>query len=211
MFMVYVILLALLALEGIGTVTFTTLYLLHSSWRSSPVGRHLAYYGLTLSGLYVATLMVMLWPVLPVLFIVLVMHAGFAAAVWQRVYLVVREQRAQRALDKEEDMITAKVILNTKQMTGDGGATLQFHADYADGRNKEWAAATPTLNLQMTVSPDKAALFEQGARFTLMFEQDDPTDMRTAEQREEDDAAGREDDEQPEEPAVEQQPEEPQQ
>lgn len=84
--------------------------------------------------------------------------------------------------------ITAKVILNAKQMTGDGGATLQFHADYADGRNKEWAAATPTLNLQMTVSPDVASLFELGAAFTLLFEQDDPTDMRTPEQREADDA-----------------------
>lgn len=204
MTIVYAVLLALLALEGIGTATFTTLYLLRSDWRRSPVGRHLAYYGVTLSALYATTLVVMLWPTLPVVFVLLVMHVCFAAAVWQRVYLVIRQQRAQRALDKEDGMITAKVVCNKKTMTGDGGANLAFHADYADGRNQEWAVATPTLSVQMTVSSDVQDRFELGQHFTLTFEHDDPTDMRSDEQRAEAEA-------EPTQPADEQQAEEPQQ
>jgi hypothetical protein len=41
--------------------------------------------------------------------------------------------------------------------------------DHADGRNKEWAAATPSLSLQMTLNGKAADLFEQGKRYELRF------------------------------------------
>lgn len=75
--------------------------------------------------------------------------------------------------------ISAKVILGSKiqyawgTQEREGDYLLGFHADYADGRNKEWAAASPSLSLQMTVRPDVAALFEQGGRYTLYFEKDE--------------------------------------
>lgn len=69
-------------------------------------------------------------------------------------------------------MITAKVRCSTKIESGEGKdrrAQVTFYADYADGRNKEWASATPTLNLQMTLNGHAADLFEQGAAYTLQF------------------------------------------
>lgn len=69
-------------------------------------------------------------------------------------------------------MITAKVQCNIKQSYGEGEnrqTTLGFCPDYADGRNKEWANATPYLDLRMTVSGDVADRFEPGKRYTLQF------------------------------------------
>lgn len=48
-------------------------------------------------------------------------------------------------------------------------ARVQFYADYMDGVNKAWAAATPTLNLDMTVNGEVADFFEQGGKYTLTF------------------------------------------
>jgi len=74
-------------------------------------------------------------------------------------------------------MITAKIKLSTKTESGEGDqrrAALMFYADYAEGRNKEWASATPTLTLSMTVKGEVADLFEQGAAYTLQFVAEEP-------------------------------------
>lgn len=68
--------------------------------------------------------------------------------------------------------VTAKVALTSKERTGDQ-VKLSFHADYADGRNKAWAVATPSLQLAMTVKPEVSDLFELNGRYTLTFSKDD--------------------------------------
>lgn len=72
-------------------------------------------------------------------------------------------------------MMTAKVKVSTKVENKDSegvvqSVNLQFFADYADERNKEWASATPTISIQMTVNPEVGAKFTQGQAFTLTFE-----------------------------------------
>lgn len=67
-------------------------------------------------------------------------------------------------------MITAKVALAVKTMYP-GTTKLEFLPDYADGRNKEWAASTPSLNLAMTVTPEIGERFQAGKKYTLMFEE----------------------------------------
>lgn len=47
---------------------------------------------------------------------------------------------------------------------------LEFQADYADGRNAEWARYTPALSITMTVRPEVAEQFSTGAAYTLTFE-----------------------------------------
>lgn len=67
-------------------------------------------------------------------------------------------------------MITAKVKCQLKYDTGvDGQVRLQFVADYADGRNKEWSVYTPMLALDMTVKAEVADQFEAGKAYTLQF------------------------------------------
>lgn len=69
-------------------------------------------------------------------------------------------------------MVTAKVKCVSKLPSGDGSTRqvlVQFQPDYTDGRNKEWAAATPHLALQMTLNDSAADLFEQGKAYTLQF------------------------------------------
>jgi hypothetical protein len=66
---------------------------------------------------------------------------------------------------------------NLKQEYGEGDkryATIGFCADYADGLNKEWAQATPYLDLRMTVRGDVADRFVQGGHYTMTFAQDGP-------------------------------------
>jgi len=77
-------------------------------------------------------------------------------------------------------MITAKVKCVNKEessyQTNEGTvrqARVTFYADYADGRNKEWASATPTLNLTMTLNGHAADLFDQGTAYTLQFVEDE--------------------------------------
>lgn len=70
--------------------------------------------------------------------------------------------------------VTAKVKLTTKVDAGYSDVkALSFYADYADGRNKEWAAATPSLSIQMTVNAEAAELFEAGKGYTLTFTPDE--------------------------------------
>jgi hypothetical protein len=64
--------------------------------------------------------------------------------------------------------VTAKISLASKTESKDI-VQLTFGADHLDGRNKEWAAFTPSLNLTMTVKPEVAALFTVGAAYTLTF------------------------------------------
>lgn len=74
--------------------------------------------------------------------------------------------------------VTAKIRLQSKNVsTPDESdpnrtATLSFAPDYMDGRNKEWAAATPALSLSMTVKGDVGDNFAVGDAFTLTFEKD---------------------------------------
>lgn len=73
--------------------------------------------------------------------------------------------------------ITAKVYCNNKTVTRyPGGNTLVgFTVDYSDGRNTGWAAATPSLDLKMSVKD--AELFTLGAAYTLTLEPDvEPTE-----------------------------------
>lgn len=76
-------------------------------------------------------------------------------------------------------MITAKVVLNNRTEAGED-VTLTFNADYAEGRNKEWASATPALSLTMTVKGPVAERFHVGDRFTLAFTPDDEAGAHTA-------------------------------
>ena len=69
-------------------------------------------------------------------------------------------------------MITAKVICYRKDVTSNGdirGAVVHFSPDYGDGRNQEWAQATPSLSLTMTLNGAAADLFEQSKPYTLQF------------------------------------------
>lgn len=69
-------------------------------------------------------------------------------------------------------MVTAKIICQSKQESGEGEerqATVNFIPDYNDGRNKEWAKYTPGLSLTMGLRGSVADKFEQGKAYTLTF------------------------------------------
>lgn len=69
-------------------------------------------------------------------------------------------------------MITAKVQCFDKKETQVGDqkqATIRFCPDYSDGRNKEWATSTPSLELRMTVNGDVADRFEPLQAYLLTF------------------------------------------
>ncbi len=51
---------------------------------------------------------------------------------------------------------------------------IEFVPDYADGRNKEWAEATPAGMIRMTIKNALAAeAFEQGKGYTVTFTPED--------------------------------------
>lgn len=69
-------------------------------------------------------------------------------------------------------MITAKIVCQTKQESGEGDdrqAVVTFAPDYNDGRNKEWARWTPGLSLTMGLKGEVADRFEPGKPYTLTF------------------------------------------
>jgi hypothetical protein len=68
--------------------------------------------------------------------------------------------------------VTAKIKVIGKTATGDGAA-VTFGPDYADGRNAEWAAATPSLALTMGLKGKVADQFNQGDTITLTFHKGD--------------------------------------
>lgn len=65
--------------------------------------------------------------------------------------------------------ITAKIKLTSKGESSDGQVQLNFGADYADDRNKEWARWTPGLSLTMGLKGAVADQFEVGKAYTLTF------------------------------------------
>ena len=69
--------------------------------------------------------------------------------------------------------VTAKVLLSSKTLYPGGTVGLVFSADYADGRNKEWAQATPYLDYKMTVKDTVADLFPLGGKITVTFDLDE--------------------------------------
>lgn len=73
-------------------------------------------------------------------------------------------------------MITAKIVCQTKQETGEGDdrtVNVTFLPDYADDRNKEWARWTPGLSLTMGLRGSVADRFETGKAYTLQFIEDE--------------------------------------
>lgn len=69
--------------------------------------------------------------------------------------------------------IAAKIKCASNEPNTGDQRTLWFTPDYADGRNKEWADATPTLSLQMVVKGGVAEHFKPGNAYTLTFTPDD--------------------------------------
>lgn len=70
--------------------------------------------------------------------------------------------------------ITAKVRCgSTNSPAGQEFTTVHFQPDYTDDKNKEWAWATPSLNLTMTVRRDVAEQWgvEPDKTYTLTFEE----------------------------------------
>lgn len=73
-------------------------------------------------------------------------------------------------------MVTAKIICQTKQESGEGEdrqVTVTFVPDYADERNKEWARWTPGLSLTMGLKGAVADKFEVSKAYTLQFVADE--------------------------------------
>lgn len=66
--------------------------------------------------------------------------------------------------------VSAKLKLQAKQDQGNQ-AGLTFSPDYEDGRNKEWAEATPALSLSMTVKKSVGDLFKAGQTYTMYLEE----------------------------------------
>lgn len=72
--------------------------------------------------------------------------------------------------------ITAKMVVSSKVYSGEGDqrqANVVFGADYADGRNKEWALYTPGASLNMGLRGAIADRFEVGQAYTLTLELSD--------------------------------------
>jgi hypothetical protein len=61
---------------------------------------------------------------------------------------------------------TLKMLLTSKTLHG-GGTGLAFTTDYADGRNKEWASATPVADIKFTVKNEIGERFELGKAYTF--------------------------------------------
>lgn len=77
-------------------------------------------------------------------------------------------------------MITAKLKCTGKAPSGqptenpeDQTWMLSFGPDYADGANAEWAAATPSLSLSMTVKASVAEHYAVGESWDLAFTKPD--------------------------------------
>jgi hypothetical protein len=73
----------------------------------------------------------------------------------------------------DENMrVSMRTRVQTKNELGFGNDNVQlgFVPDIEDGRNKEWAAATPTLSFSMTVIPAIAEKFEVGEKITFYAE-----------------------------------------
>jgi len=70
------------------------------------------------------------------------------------------------------NVVTAKIVVTSKTEQGEGDnrqVNVSFGADYADGRNKEWALYTPGLSLTMGLRGAVADQFEVGKSYELRF------------------------------------------
>lgn len=70
-------------------------------------------------------------------------------------------------------MVTAKVVCNSKLITGGGEhrqAEVKFSANVSP-ENAAWAKYTPALSLSITLNGDVADRFEPGQAYTLMLEE----------------------------------------
>jgi hypothetical protein len=66
--------------------------------------------------------------------------------------------------------VTAKFKVH-RQLQYDWATEVELVPDYAEGRNKEWAAATPAGMIRMTIKNEVAAeQFKEGQAFTVTFE-----------------------------------------
>lgn len=68
---------------------------------------------------------------------------------------------------------TAKVRLTSKSGIGET-VRLDFIPDYGQGRNADWAVATPNMSLVMYVKQELADRLEPGTEYTLLFDPDMP-------------------------------------
>lgn len=68
--------------------------------------------------------------------------------------------------------VTAKVYCSQKTLNSYSpiGAMFKFAVNYSDGKNKEWALSTPSLDFTMTVN--NSDMFEVGKEYTVTFEED---------------------------------------
>lgn len=72
--------------------------------------------------------------------------------------------------------VTAKFKVQrvTEMGWSDDTAEVELTPDYAQGRNADWAKATPAGVIRMTVSnPGALEQFQQGRAFTVTFDADD--------------------------------------
>lgn len=72
------------------------------------------------------------------------------------------------------DRFTAKVKVNGKTDLHAETPYVQvtFEPDYAQGRNADWALATPSMSLGMSVKRELADSLNRGDTFTLTFERE---------------------------------------
>lgn len=66
-----------------------------------------------------------------------------------------------------------RMWVSGKQEWGDNQnryASITLSCDYGDGRNKEWASASPSAVLQMTVKGEVADLYNLGDKVTVVLE-----------------------------------------
>lgn len=69
--------------------------------------------------------------------------------------------------------VTAKFKVSRRSEMG-WATEIELTPDYAEGRNAEWAEATPSGMIRMTVKNQVAAeQFAEGRAFTVVFEAED--------------------------------------
>ena len=56
------------------------------------------------------------------------------------------------------------------QISEQGTLNLEFLSDYSDERNREWAAHSPIMTLNMVVKGELATLFHAGETYTVTIE-----------------------------------------
>lgn len=76
--------------------------------------------------------------------------------------------------EQQPRAFTAKVKVANRGEISDY-TPVTFVPDYEGGRNAEWAAATPSLSLTMSVKQEIAEFLTPGAAWMLRFEPEDTT------------------------------------